>query len=118
MSQRQKSDIQLYQGDTKSYQFNFFTNSAKTIPWDISGATNVVLSVKKSLDASAVLFSVSATSGSPGNSWASGILVFEIPSSESVKLSANGKYDVQLTLASKTITPVYGDVIVQKQVAP
>ena len=116
MAQRQKIDINLYQGDTRSYRFTFFTDTAQTTEWDLSTASAVVLSVKSSLDQSTVLFDVTATNGSGGNDWANGVVVFEIPANKSVLLTKHGKYDVQITIASKPVTPVYGDVLLQKQV--
>lgn len=113
MAQRQKTDINLYQGDTRSYKFTMTQNGS---PWNVSGATNVKLGVKASLDQAATLFEATATDGQNGNNFAGGILVFEITAVQSVLLTKNGKYDVQLTLASKPITPVYGDVILQRQV--
>lgn len=118
MAQREKQDINLYQGDTRSYQFNFFTDAAQTVEWDISAATSVLLGVKKTLDSTAVLFDVEATDTENGNDWVNGVVVFEITYAESVLLTQNGKYDVQIELGGSLFTPVYGDVVVQKQVTP
>lgn len=116
MTQRAKVDINLYQGDSRSYKFTFFTDAAQTIPWNFSAATAVSLAAKNSLDQTNPIFSVSAFNNQNGNDWANGIAVFKISSANSILLSKNGKYDVQVTLAGDKITPVYGDVLCQKQV--
>ena len=116
MAQRVRADINMYQGDARSYKFSFFTDTAKTTAWNISAASSVKMGVKSSLDQPSVLFEVSATNGANGNDWTNGIVVFEVPANMSITLTKNGKYDVQVTLASKPLTPVYGDVLLQKQV--
>lgn len=116
MAQRQKTDIYLYQGDTKSYKFTVYTDAAQTTEWDFSGASAVAMSIKSTLDASAVLISASATDGANGNDWANGVAVFTIPAADSALLTRNGVYDVQITIGSAKTTVVYGDVLLQRQV--
>lgn len=113
MAQRQKTDITIYQGDTRSYKFTITSGGN---PWGFASASAVVLGVKKTLDATALLFSVTATDGANGNNWAQGIAVFTISSAESVLLDRDGKYDVSITIGSVKTTPVYGDVLVQRQI--
>lgn len=118
MAQRSKQDINVYQGDDRAYSFQFYTDTSQTLKWNISAATAVKLSAKQTLDAEAVLFEVTATNGAGGNDWANGLVVFEIPKASSALFITNGKYDVQITISGRVITPVYGDVIVQRQVTP
>lgn len=115
MSQRQKEDINLYQGDTRGYEFTLYTETAQTTRWNFSTASAAVLSVKKTLDGD-VLFSVSAASGDAGNDWTNGVVRFVVPATSSALLDRNGKYDVQITVSGAPITPVYGDVVLQRQV--
>lgn len=120
MSQRQRTDINMYQGDTRSYKFTMYTDTAQTLEWDFSTATAVKMAVRSSLDQSAELFSATATNGQNGNDWANGIAIFEILGSQSILLGKNGVYDVQVTMPgspAKPITPVYGEVILRRQVA-
>lgn len=116
MAQRVKADINVYQGDTRGYKFTFYTDAAHTTAWNFSAASQVRLAVKQTLDSATELFHVDATNGQNGNDWANGIAVFTIPATDSADLVANGKYDVQITISSAPVTPVYGDVLLQRQV--
>lgn len=117
MAQRQRIDINMYQGDQRTYQFNVYTNAANTTPYDFATASEVKFSVRTSLDAAQELFTVSATNGQDGNNWTAGIAVFVVPANKTILLGKNGKYDVQITIGSVPVSPVYGDVLLQRQVA-
>ena len=106
----------MYQGDSRGYRFTFYTDEAQTTEWDFSAATEVIFTVKKTLDSSSALFSVTATNSINGNDWANGVAVFRPTSVQTALLDRNGKYDVQITLAGNKITPVYGDIVLQRQI--
>jgi hypothetical protein len=114
--QRTRQNIDMYQGDAALYSFTFYVDPGLTIPWDFSTATEVKMSVKQSLDSASELFDVTATDGVDGNDWANGIAVFSVSAAQSVLLERDGKFDAQVTLGGAPTTPVYGDVLVTRQV--
>lgn len=114
MAQRQKTNINVYQGDDRDYRF---TMTANGVPFNVSGATGVTLSVKQNITDSTALFESTATDGNNGNNFATGVLVFTITKAQSALLVRNGVYEVRLTLASKDKTVVFGDINLQLQVA-
>ena len=118
MAQREKVDINMYQGDRAKYKFSLFTDDAKTLPYNISSATSVVMSVANTLDSSAVLFSKTIVDGTDGSSFSTGVLYFFFTNAQTALLNRNGKYDIQINFGSNPETACYGDVIVQRQVTP
>lgn len=113
---RQKIDIDLYQGDTQTYTFNLYTDEEQTTEWDISTASEIMFTAKTSLDTRQELFQVEIADGLNGNDWSNGKVVVVIPAVDSEAFERRGKYDLQVTINGSTITPVYGDVVVQKEV--
>jgi hypothetical protein len=113
MAQRQKKDIYLYQGDDKSFRF---TLTSGGVAYNLAGATTVKLHVKQYITDSSILFSESATDGVNGNVWASGVIVITISDTNSLKLTGDGVYDLEIIKSSITTSPCYGIVYLQKQV--
>lgn len=118
MAARVKLDIPMYQGETRGYRFSLFTDAEQTQEWDITGATDVTLSIKKTLDQDDALISVEATDGSDGSDFANGIVVFVLDGADTALLNRDGKYDVFVTLGGDPISPVHGDVILDRAVKP
>lgn len=114
MAQRQKTNINVYQGDDRDYKFTLTANGS---PFNMSGATNVTLSVKQNITDASPLFECTATDNQNGNSFSTGILIFSITKAQSLLLVRNGVYEVRLTLNSKDKTVVFGDINLQLQVA-
>jgi hypothetical protein len=116
MAARVKLDIPMYQGEQRGYKFTFFTDEAQTTRWNISAATLVKLYVKRTLDQATELFSVVATDGANGSTFSTGVAVFVVSAANSALLLRDGKYDVFVTLGGSPISPVHGDVILDRAV--
>ena len=114
--QRQKEDIEIYQGNDEYHQFNiteYLTGAEKSL----AGATSVTLTVKQSIESSTSIFSETAIDGVIGSDFANGIIVFKITKANSVLLTSSGVYDIDIVLSNgDLISPCYGDVLLQRRV--
>lgn len=112
MAQREKEDISIYQGETKNFTFNVSGTAGA-----YASAQSVTLSVKKSIDDSAVLFSETATDSQNGNSWTNGVIVIKITAANSALLVPNCVYDLKVVKSGGEVqVPCFGDILVKQKV--
>ena len=114
MAQRQRANINVYQGDDRNYKFTLTSGGSA---YSVAGASSIKLRCRETTDSKKLLFECSATDSSNGNNWAGGIVVFAITAAQSLVLLGDAVYDVSITKSDgKIVSPVYGSVLVQRRV--
>lgn len=118
MAARVKADISMYQGERRGYRFNFYTDEDQEDEWDISAASAVTMTIKRTLDQVDALITIEAQDGIDGSNFTTGKPVFIVEAEDSALLTRDGKYDVFVTIGGDPISPVHGDVILDRAVKP
>lgn len=119
MALRTQIDIDMYQGDDQSYSFTLYTDVAQTTKYNISAATEVRMTVKDSLapGAPTLFASPITTPSSGGNDWTNGLVVIPVSAANAALVKRDAVYDIQVSIASTKVSPVYGKVVLRRQVS-
>jgi hypothetical protein len=106
-------DLNIYRGDTYSWQFNLWQDAAKTIPYDLTNTT--VKSEIRDKSGGSAIVALTSTVGSPLVN--SIVLTLSAAASGTVPV-AGGVWDLQLTKTTTgwVTTVVWGKVIVTDDV--
>ena len=115
MAQRDRFDIDIYQGDDEAFFFTI-TNLDDGTEYNFGSATNVKFSVKQDLSDSTALFSQNLTDGYSSSSWTNGTAAVLVTSENTALLQYDGWYDLQVTKGGVVTTVGWGKVNVRKQV--